>query len=69
MLAFVSPRAYGARAAETPHKYVAGGKYYTVAGPSPTDSSYRIVFETESGHVTRFRVGRVPEVAWVERCG
>jgi len=63
------PEVYGARAAETPHKYVTGGKYYTVAGPSPTDSSYRIVFETESGRVTRFRVGRLPEVEWVERCG
>ena len=60
---------YGARAAETPHKYVTGGKYYSVVGPSATDSSHRIVFETENGRVARFRAGRLPEVEWVERCG
>jgi len=26
-------------------------------------------FEIEAGRVTRFRSGRLPEVAWVERCG
>jgi len=60
---------YGARAAETRHKYVTGGKYYSVVGPSVTDSSHRIVFETENGRVARFRAGRLPEVEWVERCG
>ena len=27
------------------------------------------IFETDSGRVRRFRSGRLPEVAWVERCG
>ena len=60
---------YGARAAVTPHKYVPGGKYYTIKGTSPADSSHRILFEAENGRITRFRVGRTPEVEWVERCG
>jgi hypothetical protein len=40
-----------------------------VQSVSPQDSTRRIVFETETGRVTRFRTGRLPEVEWVERCG
>jgi hypothetical protein len=29
----------------------------------------RMIFETLNGAVTRYRVGRMPEVAWVESCG
>jgi hypothetical protein len=61
--------AYGPEVITTPHKYVAGGEYQTVRSRSPTDSSFRIVFESENGRVTRYRAGRVPEVEWVERCG
>ncbi len=61
--------AYSARMTATPHKYVPGGQYLTVRSISPADSLRRMVFETESGRVTRFRTGRVPEVEWVERCG
>ena len=52
-----------------PHKYVAGAQYLVVRPASPTDSTFRIVFVSESGRITRFRSGRVPEVEWVERCG
>jgi len=62
-------QAYGNRATATAHKYVPGGQYLTVRPVSPNDSTFRIVFETESGRVTRFRSGRIPEVEWVERCG
>ena len=60
---------YAGRSVTTPHKYVAGARYVTVSGTSPTDSSNRIVFEVENGRVSRYRAGRLPEVAWVERCG
>jgi len=60
---------YAGRVTTTPHKYIEGGQYLTVRSPSPQDSALRIVFEIEAGRVTRFRSGRLPEVAWVERCG
>ena len=60
---------YGARATATPHKYVPGGQYVTVRPVAPEDSIFRLVFETDSSRVTRFRAGRLPEVEWVERCG
>lgn len=62
-------RAYAGRVTTMPHKYVPGGEYLTVRSVSPTDSTLRIVFESEAGRVTRYRSGRVPEVEWVERCG
>ena len=62
-------RAYDGRVTTTPHKYVPTGEYLTVRPASPGDSSVRIVFESENGRVARYRVGRVPEVEWVERCG
>jgi hypothetical protein len=60
--------AYAGRATATPHKYVPGGQYLTVKSGSAQDS-VRIVFESEAGRITRYRVGRVPQVEWVERCG
>jgi hypothetical protein len=62
-------QAYAGRVTVTPHKYLQSGQYLTVRSPSPQDSTLRIVFEVDSGHVKRFRSGRVPEVEWVERCG
>jgi hypothetical protein len=50
-----------------PHKYVANGHYLSVA--SPNDSTRRIVFETDGSVVKRYRVGRRPEVDYVEGCG
>ena len=61
--------AYGATVTATPHKYGPGGQYLSVRPQAAEDSTFRIVFETDSGRVTRFRSGRLPEVAWVERCG
>jgi hypothetical protein len=50
-----------------PHKYVPNGHYLSVA--SPNDSTRRIVFETDGNAVKRYRVGRRPEVDFVEGCG
>ena len=60
--------AYAGRVTTTPHKYVHGGQYLTVKPAAPQDS-LRIVFESEAGRITRYRVGRIPQVEWVERCG
>jgi hypothetical protein len=50
-----------------PHKYVTNGHYMSVA--SPNDSTRRLVFETDGATVKRYRVGRQPEVDFVESCG
>ncbi len=55
--------AYGDAITASPHKYVPGGHYLTVAA-----GDNRIVFETDGMWVTRYRVGRLPEVEWVEGC-
>ena len=57
---------YRGRVTTEPHKYVQGGHYLVVA--SPTDSTRRLVFETDGNRVTYYRVGRMPEVMWVEGC-
>ena len=59
---------YAGRISATPHKYVQGGQYLTVKPVAPQDS-LRLVFESESGRITRYRIGRIPQVEWVERCG
>lgn len=58
---------YAGRVAATPHKY-SDGKYLTVSPASPSDSTYRLVFETDGQHVTRYRAGLLPAVGWVEGC-
>jgi hypothetical protein len=51
---------------ERAHKYT-DGQYLIIA--DPMDALRRIVFETDSaGVVTEWRVGRMPEVEWVEGC-
>jgi hypothetical protein len=57
---------YRGRVKTEPHKYVQGGHYLIVT--SPTDTTRQIVFETDGKRVTSFRVGRTPEVGWVEGC-
>jgi hypothetical protein len=57
---------YGGRVATQPHKYVSGGHYLVVN--SPADTMRRLVFETDGKRVTSYRVGRMPEVMWVEGC-
>jgi putative lipoprotein len=56
--------AYGAMVSVSPHKYVTGGHYLTVAA----DGTHRLVFETDGQWVTRYRAGRLPEVESVEGC-
>jgi membrane-bound inhibitor of C-type lysozyme len=55
--------AYGAAVTTSPHKYTSG-QYLTLA----PDADHRVVFETDGERVTRYRVGRLPEVEWVEGC-
>ena len=55
--------AYGSKVTRGPHKYT-NGEYLTIAA----DATHRIVFETDQQRVTRYRVGRLPEVEWVEGC-
>jgi hypothetical protein len=50
-------------AVASPHKYT-DGQYLTVA----IDEDRRLIFETDGAAVTRYRVGRLPEVEWVEGC-
>ena len=58
---------YGARVQVQPHKYVAGAKYLCIAA---LQGDGALVFETdEHGKVTRWRVGVLPQVDYVEGCG
>jgi len=59
-------KAYGAAVVVTPHKYTyeSGGQYLSVPGAE----GKRLVFETNGTKVTRYRIGRMPEVEWVEGC-
>ena len=59
---------YGSRVVVQPHKYDPSGHYLIVNPIPPTDTGYELVFETDSGRVTKYRAGRVPEVEWVEGC-
>lgn len=57
---------YRGRVRSEPHKYVEGGHYLIVS--SPSDTTRQLVFETDGKRVTSYRVGRTPEVRWVEGC-
>lgn len=60
---------YRGRVSAMPAKYDPHGKYLVIRPAPPADTSGRIVFETDSStRVTRYRVGREPEVEWVEGC-
>lgn len=57
-------RVYRDRVEVSPHKYTGPeGHYLTIA-----QGEFAIVFETDGTRVTGYRAGRLPEVAWVERC-
>jgi hypothetical protein len=59
---------YPGRVTVEPHKYTSG--HYLVVTPAALeDSAFRIVFETDSARVTKYRAGKLPQVAYVERCG
>jgi hypothetical protein len=59
---------YPGRVVTTPHKYT-DGHYLTVMPATAAESQFRIIFETDSLRVTRYRAGRLPPVAYVEGCG
>jgi len=59
---------YAGRLTVSPHKY-SSGHYLTMTPANAADSGYRIIFETDSGRVIRYRAGRRPQVEFVERCG
>jgi len=58
---------YAGEVTVTPHKYT-DGHYLTIRPAARSDSAYRIVFETDGRAVTRYRVGVVPAVEYVEGC-
>jgi hypothetical protein len=59
---------YGPRVSVEPHKYLPNGHYLVVAPVPPTDSNFRLIFETDGSRVTSYRAGRLPQVQWVEGC-
>ena len=59
---------YAGRVVEKPHKYDERGRYLVVPSQSSGPDSLALVFETDGAKVTRYRVGRQPEVEWVEGC-
>ncbi len=58
---------YPGQVAVQPHKYTSG-HYLVVSPKSANDADMRLVFETESNKVTRFRSGKLPAVQYVEGC-
>jgi hypothetical protein len=51
----------------TPHKYVEGGRYLSIAASGVAPS--KLVFETDpDGKVGEWRVGLTPQVDYVEGC-
>ena len=59
---------YGSRVSVEPHKYLPNGHYLIVSPVPPTDSNFRLIFETDGNRVTSYRAGRLPQVRWVEGC-
>jgi hypothetical protein len=58
---------YGNALESSPHKYVEGGKYLSIAASGVAPS--KLVFETDAaGKVTAWRVGLSPQVDYVEGC-
>lgn len=58
---------YRGRVTVTPHKY-GGPQWHYLTVTTPGDTLHRIVFETDGAVVRNYRVGRRPEVEWVEGC-
>jgi hypothetical protein len=58
---------YGNALQSSPHKYVEGGQYLSIAASGVAPS--KLVFETDAaGKVTAWRVGLTPQVDYVEGC-
>jgi hypothetical protein len=58
---------YRDRVTVTPHKYTGPTGHYLTVAPAG-DTARRIVFETDGQRVTKYRIGRLPAVEWVEGC-
>jgi hypothetical protein len=58
---------YRGRLRVSPHHYT-DGHYLTYVPRDARDKNYRVVFETDGKVVTGVRVGRLPEVEYVEGC-
>lgn len=58
---------YGSAVRIEPHKYTGPKGHYLVVTPA-NDTTHLIIFETDGERVTMFRVGRKPEVSYVEGC-
>lgn len=55
---------YGDALQIQPQKYTEGHDLIV----TPSDTTYRLVLQTEDGKVVRMRGGRLPSVLWVEGC-
>lgn len=51
-----------------PHKYTGPTGHYLIVTPG-ADTTRQLIFETDGQRVTTYRAGRLPQVAYVERCG
>lgn len=60
-------RLYGSRLKVSPHHYTKG-HYLTIVPKDASDRNYRLVFETDGKKVTTYRVGKLPEVEYIEGC-
>jgi len=52
-----------------PHPYTGPEGHYLIYVPrDPSDSTFRIIFETDGERVTMYRAGRRPAVEYIEGC-
>ncbi len=58
---------YGSAVRVEPHKYTGPMGHYLIVTPAG-DTTRLIVFETDGQRVTTFRVGKRPQVEYVEGC-
>ena len=56
---------YKGRVKVTPHTYVDTGHYLTI---KTSDHRYGLVFETDNGVVTSYRIGLLPAAEYIEGC-
>ncbi|WP_353929744.1 hypothetical protein WJM97_15715 [Okeanomitos corallinicola TIOX110] len=59
---------YGGQIQVKPHPYNNNGHYLTFVPKDKADQNYRVIFETDGQRVTRYRVGKLPEVGYIEGC-
>lgn len=53
----------------TPHTYNGPqANYLTFVPKNKAEQNYRVIFETDGQRVTRYRVGKLPEVEYIEGC-